>query len=331
MKTIKNILFLAIALMVGLPAQAAEVAHFLVERRMQKDRERAARAKAPVLVDYQGKPAAVKPQTAAPAPQAAEPAQVLVKAAQPEPKKEAEAEPQDFGPFSSARHFAYKYGKIMLSGLNGALAAAVASDDEEINPEDIARDAVKPALLTLPADIIREGGKKISKATIGEDVVTPFGDTIGTVTANMIESHYDPQVPRMTKRDVGEFVATDILYALPKATLACALKDVWGWNLGYPFKKSLDTWTGTFHAFVGDFVESLAKGLIKNLLYRYIVVPAAQDVFGAQEPAQNEQLVESETQEQETAQEAEQEPAEPAPQVAQVAQVASAARVADNV
>ena len=27
--------------MVGLPAQAAEVAHFLVERRMQKDRERA--------------------------------------------------------------------------------------------------------------------------------------------------------------------------------------------------------------------------------------------------------------------------------------------------
>lgn len=322
MKTIKNILFLAIAIALGLPVQAADVAHFLVERRMQKDREKA-RVAEPAFVDYD--PHWLSPKTTALALQAAqEKEKAQVKVVPPVAQPEVEEQAQEFSPFSSARHFVYKYGQILWNGLNGALTAAAASEDDEINPEDIARDAVKPALLTLPADIIREGGKKISKAALGEDVVSPFGDTIGTVTANMIESHYDPAVPRMTKRDVGEFVATDILYALPKATLAYALKDHWGWNLGYPFKKSLDTWKGTFHALVGDYIESMAKGLIKNLLYSFIVVPAAQDAFGPQHRTQIEEVQEAAQQEQET----EEHEAEKQKAPAQVAQVA---QIADNV
>lgn len=274
MKIFKNILFLAIvALAAALPARGAEVAHFLLERQMAEDRQAEAQAKKLKAID-----------TAKPAPVAQ---QVRPVVTQPQPKVVAveqkvavEPKEEDFSPFSSVRAAAYRYGSIIFSAAQDALGEAAYNEEEELNPEEIARQAVAPALLTLPVDVLMHAGKKASKAAIGEDLVSPLGDTISKVTVSTIASHYNPEVRRMSKRDVAESFATDILYALPKYTLQCALKEGLGWGLGYPFKKSLDTWTGTFHAIVGDFIEGTAKRAIKFFLQHFVVEDAAHDMFG---------------------------------------------------
>jgi len=186
----------------------------------------------------------------------------------------------DRSPFSNWRNFVYTYGSPTLLTAYMTIHQGM-EDDQEIDPTVVATQAIIPAAISLPADLIKEGGKRISKSLAdGHDLVSPLSDTINETTASLVISQFDPKARGITKREVGESLATDIMYALPKFTLACALKEGLGWTLGWPFKRSLDTWGGVASSFVGDMLEGWAKHLVKRFIRKEIVNDWSAALFG---------------------------------------------------